>query len=88
MTTNTERLGRNARRTDRLKVKIEMLPTLKRNLPLTEPMSEEQILKMDDASLSILEDVSVEFPDPIALEDWKKACIVRVKFCNWTGIYY
>ncbi len=48
MTTNTERLGRNARRTDRLKVKIEMLPTLKRNLPLTEPMSEEQILKMDE----------------------------------------
>ena len=40
MTTNTERLGRNARRTERLKVKIEMLPTLKRNLPLTEPMSE------------------------------------------------
>ena len=73
MTTNTERLGRNARRTDRLKVKIEMLPTLKRNLPLTEPMSEEQILKMDDASLSILEDVGVEFHDPIALEDWKKA---------------
>jgi trimethylamine--corrinoid protein Co-methyltransferase len=61
MTTNTERLGRNARRTGRLKVKIEMLPTLKRNLPLTEPMSEEQILKMDDASLSILEDVGVEF---------------------------
>ena len=61
MTTNTERLGRNARRTDRLKVKIEMLPTLKRNLPLTEPMSEEQILKMDDASLSILEDAGVEF---------------------------
>jgi trimethylamine--corrinoid protein Co-methyltransferase len=51
-------------------------------------MSEEQILKMDDASLSILEDVGVEFHDPIALEDWKKACIVRVKFCNWTGIYY
>ena len=73
MTTNTERLGRNARRTDRLKVKIEILPTLKRNLPLTEPMSEEQILKMDDASLSILEDVGVEFHDPIALEDWKKA---------------
>ena len=61
MTTNTERLGRNARRTDRLKAKIEMLPTLKRNLPLTEPMSEEQILKMDDASLSILEDAGVEF---------------------------
>ena len=61
MENSTVRLGRDARRTDRLKVKIEMLPTLKRNLPLTEPMSEEQILKMDDASLSILEDVGVEF---------------------------
>ena len=47
MAHNTERLGRDARRSDRLKVKINMLPTLKRNLPLTEPMSEEQIEKMD-----------------------------------------
>jgi trimethylamine---corrinoid protein Co-methyltransferase len=73
MAHNTERLGRDARRSDRLKVKINMLPTLKRNLPLTEPMSEEQIEKMDDASLSILEDVGVEFHDPIALEHWKEA---------------
>ena len=73
MANSSERLGRDVRRTDRLKVKIEMLPTLMRKIPLTEPMSEEQILKMDDASLSILEDVGVEFHDPIALEDWKKA---------------
>ena len=56
MASSSQRIGRNARRTDRLKVKIEMLPTLKRKIPLTEPMSEEQVLKMDDASLSILED--------------------------------
>jgi len=61
MSSNTERLGRNVRRADRLKTKIEMLPTLKRNIPLTEPMSEEQILQMDNASLSILEEVGVEF---------------------------
>jgi len=42
MANSSERLGRNARRTDRLKVKIEMLPTLNRKIPLTEPMSEEQ----------------------------------------------
>ena len=57
MSNPAERLGRAARRSDRLKVKIEMLPTLERNIPLTEPMNEEQIEKMDDASLSILEDV-------------------------------
>ena len=73
MSTPAERLGRAARRSDRLKVKIEMLPTLKRNIPLTEPMNEEQIEKMDDASLSILEEVGVEFHDPIALEQWKEA---------------
>ena len=55
MANSAERLGRAARRSDRLKVKIEMLPTLRRNIPLTEPMNEEQIEKMDDASLSILE---------------------------------
>ena len=73
MSSTTERLGRAARRSDRLKVKIEMLPTLKRNIPLTEPMNVEEIEKMDDASLSILEEVGVEFHDPIALEHWKEA---------------
>ena len=61
MSNAVERLGRNVRRAERLKTKIEMLPTLKRNIPLTEPMSEEQILQMDNASLSILEEVGVEF---------------------------
>jgi len=69
----TARRGRNARRSSRLEVKIEMLPTLKRGIPLTEPMSEEQIHQIDDASLSILEEVGVEFHDAIALEQWKQA---------------
>ena len=47
MANSAERLGRAARRSDRLKVKIEMLPTLRRNIPLTEPMNEEQIEKME-----------------------------------------
>lgn len=66
------RRGRNARRTSRLKIKIDMLPTLKRGLPLTEPMSEEQIHQIDDASLSILEEIGVEFHDDIAIEQWKQ----------------
>ncbi|MEO1066666.1 MAG: trimethylamine methyltransferase family protein, partial [Pseudomonadota bacterium] len=49
-----------------------MLPALKRNLPLTEPMNEEQIEKIDNASMDILEEVGVVFRDPIAIEDWKK----------------
>ena len=73
MSNTVERLGRKVRRTDRLKTKIEMLPTLRRNIPLTEPMSEEQILQMDNASLSILEEVGVEFHDPVALQHWTDA---------------
>ena len=73
MSNTVARLGRKVRRTDRLKTKIEMLPTLRRNIPLTEPMSEEQILQMDNASLSILEEVGVEFHDSVALQHWTDA---------------
>lgn len=50
-----------------------MLPTLRRQLPVMEPLSHEQVLKIDDASMSILEEVGIVFRDPIALEDWRKA---------------
>lgn len=72
MSQKVERRGRDARRSSRLKTKIEMLPTLTRGIPLTEPMSEERIRQIDDASASILEEVGVEFHDAIALEQWKK----------------
>jgi trimethylamine--corrinoid protein Co-methyltransferase len=48
-----------------------MLPGLKRNLPLCEPMDGEQIEKMDNASMDILEEVGVVFRDDIALADWR-----------------
>ena len=50
-----------------------MLPALKRKLPLTEPMTPEQIEKIDAASMDILENVGVQFRDNIALADWKRA---------------
>ena len=65
--------GRGERRALRTAVSDAMLPTLKQNLPLVEPMSPEEIEKIDNASMSILEDVGVVFRDDIALEDWKKA---------------
>ena len=71
----SRRGGRNARqalRTDRA-TQSKMLPVIKRNIPLTEPMSPEQVEKIDNASMGILEDVGVVFRDDIALEDWKKA---------------
>jgi trimethylamine--corrinoid protein Co-methyltransferase len=69
----TVRRGRGARRAIRQRRDITMLPALKRGIPLTEPMSEEQVQRIDRASMDILEEVGVVFRDPIALQDWKRA---------------
>ena len=69
----TERRGRGARKAVRQKRDTQMLPALKRSLPLTEPLNEEQVARIDEASMGILEEVGVVFRDPIALEDWKRA---------------
>lgn len=65
--------GRNSRRAKRAVKMLPMLPTLNGKLPLTQPMDEEQVRKIDDASMSILEEVGVVFRDPIAIEDWRAA---------------
>ncbi|WP_026186928.1 trimethylamine methyltransferase family protein [Ensifer sp. BR816] len=65
--------GRDARRVLRTTPKFQMLPTLSRGLPDTAPMNEEQIERIHNASMDILEEVGVVFRDPIALEDWKRA---------------
>jgi trimethylamine--corrinoid protein Co-methyltransferase len=69
----TTRRGRGARRTLRQTRDVKMLPSLKRGIPLTEPMDAEQIARIDAASMDILENVGVVFRDEIALEDWRKA---------------
>ncbi|EEE35391.1 trimethylamine methyltransferase [Rhodobacteraceae bacterium KLH11] len=50
-----------------------MLPGLTRNIPLCEVMDRTQVEMIDNAAMDILENVGVQFRDPIALEDWKKA---------------
>ena len=69
----TVRRGRGARKVARTTRDIKMLPALKRQLPLTEPMTPDQIEKIDSASMNILENVGVQFRDNIALADWKAA---------------
>ena len=69
----TVRRGRGARKAIRQTRDVTMLPALKRGIPLTEPMSQEQVKRIDAASMAILEDIGVVFRDPIALEDWKRA---------------
>jgi len=69
----TTRRGRGARRAARQVLDTQMLPVLKRGIPLTEPMGAEQIARIDAASMDILENVGVVFRDDIALADWKVA---------------
>ncbi|MEM7457240.1 MAG: trimethylamine methyltransferase family protein [Planctomycetota bacterium] len=71
--TRPARGGRDARRAKRTAPKFEMLPTLVRKIPLCEPMDEEQIRMIDNASMDILEDVGVIFRDPTALKQWEEA---------------
>ena len=69
----TGRRGRGARMAMRQTRDIKMLPALKRKLPHTEPLTPEQVEKIDAASMDILENVGVQFRDDIALADWKRA---------------
>lgn len=56
----TQRRGRDSRKAARVVTKVEMLPTLKRRLPLVEPMTEEQVLRIHNASMDILEEVGAK----------------------------
>ncbi len=65
--------GRTARQAKRSAPNHTMLPGLENKLPNCNMMDEEQVRRLDDASMSILEEVGVVFRDDIALEDWKRA---------------
>ncbi|MEM9709387.1 MAG: trimethylamine methyltransferase family protein [Pseudomonadota bacterium] len=67
------RRGRGARKAVRQTRDFTMLPALKRRLPLTEPMRQEEIERIDAASMHILENIGVIFRDLTALADWKSA---------------
>jgi trimethylamine--corrinoid protein Co-methyltransferase len=73
MTMTARRGGRDARRALRTTRDIRMLPQLRRGLPYVETLTEEQVMLIHNASMAILEDVGVEFRDPIALEQWQAA---------------
>ncbi|MCV6587298.1 MAG: trimethylamine methyltransferase family protein, partial [Marinibacterium sp.] len=65
--------GRAARRALRSAPRHDMLPGLTRALPLCEVMDGAQVERIDAASMHILENTGVQFRDPIALDDWKRA---------------
>ncbi|SHE73581.1 trimethylamine---corrinoid protein Co-methyltransferase [Ruegeria intermedia] len=71
--TRTRTGGRAARRALRTAPSFDMLPGLTRTIPLCEVMDGSQVARIDAASMDILENVGVQFRDPIALADWKAA---------------
>jgi trimethylamine--corrinoid protein Co-methyltransferase len=62
--------GRAARRSLRGAHDVRMLSGLNRNIPVCEVMDGAQVEMIDAASMDILENVGVQFRDPIALADW------------------
>ena len=67
----TSRKGRSSRRLKSQTKNFKMLPGLRGRLPLTEPLDPDQIQRIDNASMDILENTGIHFRDKIALEDWK-----------------
>ena len=67
----TIRKGRSSRRLKSQTRNFTMLPALRHNLPLTEPLNQDQINRIDNASMDILENTGIHFRDKIALEDWR-----------------
>ena len=63
------RAARHAARSER---QTPMLPTLQRALKPVEPLSAEQIERIHEASLQVLEQTGIDFRDPQALIDWRK----------------
>ena len=67
----TIRKGRSSRRLKSQTRSFTMLPALQHSLPLTEPLNRDQIKRIDEASMDILENTGIHFRDKIALEDWR-----------------
>lgn len=65
--------GRDARRAKRLARIHYMLATLENKLPPIELLSAEQLDRLHEASMTILEEVGIDFRDPIALGQWREA---------------
>ena len=65
---NSRRGGRRARRNLRTVVDHDMRPALKRGIPVVEVMDEEQVQKIHNASMEILEEVGVDFRDDVAID--------------------
>ena len=69
--TAPKRRGRSARRATREANTVQWLPELTRGIPYLDIVPHEQLLRIHDASMSILEEVGIEFRDDEAISMWK-----------------
>ncbi len=67
------RRGRGARVAERRRRELEWLPELDRGIPYLDIVPHEQLMRIHDASMSLLEDVGIEFRDDEAASMWKAA---------------
>lgn len=66
------RSGRAARIQNQKAVQTRLAPVTRRLMPL-EVLDADAIERIHDASLSILEEVGIDFRDPVALDHWRQA---------------
>ncbi len=67
------RRGREARRRDTATGRPTQLPALERRLPPVDPVSHDELVRIDNASKTILEEVGIEFRDDEAISMWRSA---------------
>ena len=65
--------GRSARRQERTSVHVTALPVLDRKIPVYEILSPDNLERIHQASLDILEQVGIEFRDAEAIRMWRDA---------------
>ncbi|MEX2647540.1 MAG: trimethylamine methyltransferase family protein [Alphaproteobacteria bacterium] len=68
-----ERRGREARRQERLHAPVVQRRTLVREIPLYELLDAERLEIVHDASMTILEEIGIDFRDDEAIQLWRAA---------------
>ena len=67
------RRGRSARRSARMAKNFDSLPALQRGLPYVDLMTPQQLEKMHNATMRVLEEKGIDFRDDESAELWREA---------------
>ena len=78
--------GREARRAVRTSVAVRSLPALQRRLPHYEVLTPEQLDRIHDTAMRVLEEIGIDFREDEALAVWAKAGAKVDDLCRKLGI--